>query len=329
MRHRAANGVMDPQHPTRRSLLVVGSLNMDLVLELPRMPHIGENLVGRRYSRIPGGKGANQAVGLARLGAMVTFAGKVGKDADGIRLVDALKQQGIATEFVIEAENSSTGLAVILLDAVGQNSIAVFPGANYDFLEAELQQVFTSDRFDGVMLQLEVPDEIIIASYRLAKNAGIPVFLDAGPARPFPLEQLWGIDVLSPNETEASVLAGIEVKSPADAEQAAARLMTRSNARAVVIKMGSSGAMLRTADGQCEHFPATKVEAIDPTAAGDAFSAALTLRFLESDSFRDAVAYANLAGALATTKLGAQPSLPTARDIEQFIRQPHSTQFVH
>ncbi len=320
---------MKPQQPTRRSLLVVGSLNMDLVLELPRMPLVGENVVGRRYSRIPGGKGANQAVGLARLGAKVTFAGKVGKDADGARLVEALKLEGIATEFVIEAENSSTGLAVILLDAAGRNSIAVFPGANYDFREAELEKVFTADRFDGVMLQLEVPDEIIITSYRFAKNAGIPVFLDAGPARPFPLEQLWGIDVLSPNETEAFALAGIEVKSPAEAERAAARLMTRSNARAVVIKMGSSGAVLRTADGQCEHLPATRVDVIDPTAAGDAFSAALALGFLESGSFRDAVAYANLAGALAATKLGAQPSLPTAQEIEQLSAQRHSKQRAH
>src|ERR1035438_5041332 len=169
--------------PPRHSILVVGSLNMDMVLEVSRMPHPGESLVGQRYSRIPGGKGANQAVGLARLGAAVTLAGKVGRDADGAKLLKSLKEEGIATNFVFEAEKTATGLAVILLDKTGQNSIVTFSGANSDLNEADILKAFAACSFDALLLQLEVPDEIIISSFQFAKKIGIPTFLDAGPAR--------------------------------------------------------------------------------------------------------------------------------------------------
>jgi ribokinase len=168
---------MSDELPIRPSILVIGSVNMDLVLQLPRMPLLGESLVGNRYSRIPGGKGANQAVGLVRLGAKVTLAGKVGKDADGATLLHLLEQQGVATDYVIEAEGGSTGLAVILLDAAGKNSVVVFPGANYEITEDELCTVFAADKFDAVMMQLEVPDQVVIAAYLFAKKSGIPVFL--------------------------------------------------------------------------------------------------------------------------------------------------------
>lgn len=232
-----------------------------------------------------------------------------------------LKQQGVATDYVIEAEGSSTGVAVILLDATGQNSAIVFPGANYEITEEELRTVFAADKFDAVMVQLEVPDQVVIAAYLFAKKSGIPVFLDAGPARPFPLEQLSGIDLLSPNETEVTALTGIEVKSLADAEKAAEKLMMRSRAKAVVIKLGSQGALLRTAEGEVKHYRAPQVEAIDPTAAGDAFTAALLVRYLETGDFCESVPYANFAGALATTRLGAQPSLPTTEEINRQRRQ--------
>ncbi len=301
---------------SRPSILVVGSLNMDMVLEVSRMPHPGETLIGKGCSKIPGGKGANQAVGLARLGARVTMAGKVGRDVDGAELLEGLKEEGITTGFVFEAEKTATGLAVILLNDTGQNSIVTYPGANSELCEAEVLKAFAAGSYDALMLQLEVPDEIVILSYRFAKKMGIPTILDAGPARPFPLEQLQGIDVLSPNETEVLALTGIEVKSVADAELGAGELISRSNAKAVVVKLGAAGALLRTADGMSEHFPAHKVEVVDSTAAGDAFTAALTIRYLETGDLRDSVTFANLAGALATTKLGAQPSLPTALEIE-------------
>ena len=315
--------------PPRYSILVVGSLNMDMVLEVSRMPLPGESLVGQRYSRIPGGKGANQAVGLARLGATVTLAGKVGKDADGARLVEVLKKEGIATNFVFAAEKTATGLAVILLDNTGQNAIVTYPGANLDLNEADILKAFAAGSFDALMLQLEVPDEVIISSCQLAKKMGIPAFVDAGPARPFPLERIRGIDVLSPNETELLALTGIEVTSIADAELDAAELISRSNAKAVVIKLGAAGALLRTAEGMGEHFPAHKVNVVDSTAAGDAFAAALMIRYLETSDLRKSVTYANLAGALAATKLGAQPSLPTALEIEVLRQQGQGGRRLH
>jgi ribokinase len=294
---------------------------MDLVVEVSRMPHVGESLVGQGYSKIPGGKGANQAVGLARQGAVITLVGKVGRDAEGAKLLEVLKEEGIVTDFVFYAENTATGLAFILLDNMGQNAIVTYPGANLQLSQTELLRALTASSFDALMLQLEVPDEIIVASFQFAKKIGVPTFLDAGPARSFPLEQLSGIDVLSPNETEVLALTGIEVKSIADAELGAAELISRANAKAVVIKLGAAGALLRTAEGKSEHFPAHKVNVVDSTAAGDAFTAALMIRYLDTNDLRESVTYANLAGALTTTKLGAQPSLPTALEIEAARQQ--------
>lgn len=305
----------------RPAVLVVGSLNMDLVLEVPRMPLPGESMPGRKCSRIPGGKGANQAVALARLGAAVTLSGQVGRDADGETLIHSLEQEGIATDFVFKTESCNTGLAVILLDDTAQNAIVSYPGANLELKEECIETVFRAGKFDGLMLQLEVADEIVVACCRLAMEAGIPVCLDAGPARNFPLEQIRGIALLTPNETEVRALTGREVKTVADAIEASAELMDRANAQAVVIKMGAAGALLRTRQGICEHFPAIEVRAVDPTAAGDAFTAAMMIRYLDTGDLRQAVQYAIYSGALATTRLGAQASLPSAAEIAELMER--------
>jgi ribokinase len=309
---------MPAQEPARHSILVVGSVNMDLVLRLPRMPHVGESLIGLDHRRIPGGKGANQAVALARLGARAVLAGRLGADKDGDELLDFLVRHGIATECLCRSQTAATGLAVVALDGGGNNWIAVYPGANNELTGSDVKRAFAGGPFDAVLMQLEVPDEAVIAAFRCARDAAIPVFLDAGPARSFALEELQGIDVVSPNETEVLALTGIEVKSLRDAESAAAMLMARANAKAVVIKLGAWGSLLRTRDGSSKHFPAAKVQAIDTTGAGDAFTAALLMRFLDTADFSSSVEYANLAGALATTRLGAQPSMPTASEIDRF-----------
>jgi ribokinase len=290
------------------------------------MPQIGESLIGLRYTWIPGGKGANQAVALVRLGAHATLSGRVGNDKDGISLVGSLEQQGVLTDFVVKDKTDPTGMAVILLDTAKDNLIAVFPGANNDLNETDLQDAFASDRFDAVVMQLEVPDKVVIASCRLARSKEIPVFLDAGPARPFPLEELAELEVLSPNETEVLALTGTKVNSLRDAEIAAGTLLRRTHSKAVVIKLGSSGAFLRTQDGLAKHYPAFTVDAIDPTAAGDAFTAGLTIRYLETGDLEESVLYANAAGALAATKLGAQPSLPTALEVELFLEHSRRNQ---
>lgn len=305
----------------RPAILVVGSLNMDWVLEVPRMPLPGESMPGRTYSKIPGGKGANQAVAAARLGAAVTLSGKVGKDTDGETLLRSLEREGIATDLVFRSESCSTGLAVILLDDTAQNAIVTYPGANLDLKKEDIESVLRSGRFDGMMLQLEVADEIVVTCCRLAMEAGIPICLDAGPARSFPLEQIRGVDLLTPNETEVRALTGREVSSVGDAIDASEELMDRAGAHAVVIKMGAAGALLRTKDGMSEHFPALEVNAVDPTAAGDAFTAAMMIHYLDTGDLRQAVQYAMYSGALATTRLGAQTSLPTAAEIAAMIER--------
>ncbi len=299
-------------------VLVVGSINMDLVLQTPRMPRPGESLIGQTYHHIPGGKGANQAVAAARLGADVTLAGKVGEDVNGMKLREHLDAQGIATHGIVSDANSQTGLAVIIVEVSGQNSIIVCPGANMDIRKDELQHAFAGGRYDAVMLQLEIPQEIVIECCNLARVAGIPVILDAGPAQAFPLEQVRGIAILTPNETEALALTGIEVRTLDDAARAASVLLARAQAHAVVMKLGEKGALLRTAEGANEHFPARGVEVVDTTAAGDAFTAAMTIRYLQTGDLREAIAFGNLVGALTVTRLGAQPSLPTSSEVEAF-----------
>lgn len=304
--------------PERSSVFVVGSINLDLVLKVPRAPIEGESLFGSHYQYASGGKGANQAVALRRLGAGVTFVGRVGNDPEGTRLRSDLEQEGIDTEFVTEDPENPSGLAVILAAANARNSIVVFPGANMHLRREDVARALEARRCAGILLQLEASQEIIVETYRLGRAASIPVVLDAGPAQEFPLELLHGIDILSPNQTETLALTGIEVNNIADAERAARKLLDRSQAKAVVLKMGAAGALLLQADGTCANFPPAHVQAVDPTGAGDAFTAAMTLRYLETGSLRGAIPYANVAGALATTRYGAQCALPTAQEIESF-----------
>ena len=317
--------MIEDEAEAKLSILVVGSINMDLVLRVSRMPHPGESLIGETYHHIPGGKGANQAVAAARLGAAVTLAGKVGKDVNGMKLREHLDAQGITTRCVVSDGKSQTGLAVITLETSGQNSIIVFPGANMDIRKDELQHAFAGGHYDAVMLQLEIPQEIVIECCNLARVAGIPVVLDAGPAQAFPLEQVRGIAILTPNETETLALTGMEVRTLDDAARAASLLLARAQAHAVVMKLGEKGALLRTAEGASEHFPARSVEVVDTTAAGDAFTAAMSIRYLQTGNLREAIPYGNLVGALTVTRLGAQPSLPTASEVEAFRLGVHAT----
>ena len=297
-------------------ILVVGSANMDLVLEVERVPSPGENLIGTHYSYIPGGKGANQAVAAARAGARVALAGRVGSDAHGGTLLDGLKREGIDTQFVGRDEGPS-GLAVILVDAAGQNRILVYPGANMTLRPEHLDRAF-GEKWDAVMLQLEVPDDTVAGAVAKARARGIPVVLDAGPARAFDLGLVQGLDILSPNQSETTALTGLPCDTVAHAEAAARALADRSRARIVVIKMGALGAFAFT-EGRGVHVPAFPIKAVDPTAAGDAFTAAMAVAWLKDRDVAAAVRVGNAAGALAASRLGAQPSLPSAGEIEGFL----------
>ncbi len=301
------------------AILVVGSINMDLVLQTERAPLAGESFIGREYGYVPGGKGANQAVAAARLGADVTFVGKIGADAHGTKLKERLQEQGISTESLTVDQGSQTGLAVIMVEASGQNRIIVYPGANMAIGERDVERAFERP-YDAVMTNLEIPQPIVVEVCRRAREKGIPVVLDAGPAQPFDLGQVPGLEILTPNETETLALVGRECGTAEEAEAAAQALAAASGARFVVIKMGRQGALLYD-EGTARLLPAFDVEAVDTTAAGDAFTAAVTVHYLRHGDLARAVQYANAAGALAVTRLGAQPSLPTADEVKQFARE--------
>jgi ribokinase len=299
-------------------ILVVGSINMDLVIKCDNAPDGGETVLGQSYSYIPGGKGANAAVAAARLGAEVTFAGRVGKDANGASLRANLCREGISADFIGEDETNGTGLAAITLEKTGQNRIIVIPGANMSIEKEDIHKAFERD-YDAVMMQFEISREIIIETCRIAREKGIPVILDAGPAQPFPLDKLGELEIISPNETETFSLTGIKINSIEDAKTASKLLQEKSNAKLVVIKLGDKGAYLYQ-NGEGELFPSHKVEVVDTTAAGDAFTAALTCEYTATGDIRQAIRYANFVGALAVTKLGAQPSLPTAEEVRSFSK---------
>lgn len=302
----------------KHNILVVGSTNMDLLLRTSRMPMVGETFIGRDYSYIPGGKGANQAVAAALLGANVDFVGKVGADTHGLRLKELLEKRAISTKYFTVDKTSQTGLAVVMLEGSGQNRIVLFPGANMQIQKEEIQNAFEKD-YDAVVVQFEVPWEIVIETCRLAKQKRIPVVVDAGVAQGFPLEEIRGIDILSPNETEAFAMSGIEIDSVEKAKEAANILKQRSGARIVVLKMGKKGAML-VSDEISELYPVPEVEVIDTTAAGDAFTAAMTVEYINSGDIQRAIRFANIVGTITVTRLGAQPSLPSLSEVEEFAK---------
>jgi len=304
-------------------ILVVGSVNMDLVLEMDRVPAPGENLIGTRYSYLPGGKGANQAVAAARLGAEAAFVARRGSDPHGSRLAAALESDGVDIRHLTVSKDEPTGLAVIAVERTGQNRIVVYPGANMT-LEPSMVEAALEDPYDLLLLQLEMPDAVVAAAYRAARARGIRVVLDAGPARAFDLSLVHGIDVLSPNQSEAAALSGQPCDSVENARRAAVVLAEKSGARFVVIKLGENGALL-FANGDTTWVPAFAVDAVDPTAAGDAFTAALALRWLSTGDLQEAAQYGNAAGALAASKLGAQASLPDRRAVEAFLKSQPPT----
>ena len=283
-------------------------MNMDLVLEADRMPAPGESYFGERYHYVPGGKGANQAAAAAKLGMDVTFVGRVGDDEHGRVVRRNLQSQGIGTDFIGVDAEYPTGLAVIVLEPNGENRILVYGGANMHVLVDDLDDPL-SQSYDALMMNFEIPDEVIFAACDRARSLGIPVIIDAGPARPIDLNRLGKIWILSPNETEAEILTGISCDTIEGAKAAATDLSGITESQCIVIKLGHRGALLFE-DGEFELVEPFVVDAVDSTAAGDAFTAGLTSWYLRTGDLNQAVRFGNAAGAIAVTRLGAQPSLP-------------------
>jgi ribokinase len=297
--------------------LVVGSANVDLVTSVPRCPRPGETLIGGSFSTIPGGKGANQAVASARLGARTWFAGCVGNDAFGEMQRRTLTEAGIDLTYLKTHPSEPTGTAVIFVGADGQNSIVVIPAANLGIGPKDIARMAPLfAELDAVLMQLEIPLDTVEAVLDIAAKQGVLSVLDAGPAQKVPENIIRKAGIVSPNETEAEAMTGIAVKSLDDARRAAEKLMAMG-AKEVVIKLGEQGALYR-GDGEI-YAPAFRVDPVDTTAAGDAFTAALA--FAWKDRPRDeALRFANAAGALAATVAGAQPSMPPFAKVAAFLR---------
>jgi ribokinase len=306
---------------TRATILVIGSANVDLVTTVPRCPKAGESLIGTSFKTVCGGKGANQAVAAARLGAATYFAGCVGRDAFGDMQRQSLREAGVDVTRLKVHESEPTGTAIIYVAETGQNSIVVVPAANYGITPEDvhaLRPVF--GRVDCVLLQLEVPIETVEAALDLARETSVLSILDAGPAQCVPEEIVRKADVVSPNETEAEAMTGVAVQSVEDARRAAERLLAMG-ARETVMKLGANGCLYVGAESI--HAPAFQVSPVDTTAAGDAFTAALGSVWNRLPRGK-ALRYANAVGALATTVAGAQPSMPTAAAVEAFLRECES-----
>jgi len=298
-------------------IIVVGSLNMDLIARTPRLPQPGETVLGHEFDTAPGGKGANQAVAAARLGAQVAMVGRVGDDDYGQALLATMASDGVNTKHVTVDPEASTGVALIELDDAGENSIIVIPGANMRLTPADVQAAESMlAASDVLLLQLESPLPVVQHAIRAARTRGVTVVLNPAPARPLPVELLRDVDYLVPNETEAGLLVGREVSDTASARDAAHSLRGKG-VRTVILTLGGQGALLIGEDDIL--VPAFKVKVVDTTAAGDAFVAGFAVALAGGRDLERAVGFANAAGALATTRLGAQPSLPTAAEVEALL----------
>lgn len=296
-------------------IAVVGSLNMDLIVRTPRFPAAGETITGSDFRTVPGGKGANQAVAAARQGANVAMVGRVGQDAFGETLRQTLREAGVDVQHVGTDEDAATGVALIAIDPSGENRIIIAPGANGRVSPADVDAARDAIvAADALLLQLEVPLDAVERAVAVASEAGVCVILNPAPARPLPDELLQRVDYLIPNETEAAILTGSD---PARPEEAAEGLRARG-VRSVIVTLGAQGALLSDESGT-ERIAGFPVDPVDTTAAGDAFVGTLGASLATGRSLRDALVVANAAGALATTKVGAQPSLPTRDRVEDFI----------
>lgn len=299
-------------------LVVVGSVNADHVLQVPSFPRPGETLHGKGYSVIPGGKGANQAVAAARLGADVAFIACVGDDSFGINIRQAFKEDGMNVDAVMIEKDTPTGIAMIQVSATGENSICISAEANQCLTAARLIPFdYLINDADMLLMQLETPIESIQKAAELAKGANTKVVLNPAPAQPLGDELLKLVDIITPNETEAEQLTGIVVNDTQSA-QLAANLLHGKGIGLVMITLGSEGVWL-SQNGVGEQIKGFKVKAVDTTAAGDTFNGALLTRLIEGAELKEAIIFAHAAAAITVTGMGAQTSIPYRAAVDDFL----------
>ena len=299
-------------------IVVIGSLNMDLSIRVPRIPLPGETISGGNLITFAGGKGANQAAACAHLGCQVTMVGAVGQDDFGQRMKEGLRKIGVNVSFIREEAAIPSGTAMILVDEAGENVIVLSPGANSNVrIDPVVEEIIHSAKI--LLLQLEIQPEIVIQAINIASDAGVPVLLNPAPAIHLPPEIFSKVDFLIPNETEASIMSGVDVVDIASAERAANLLLERGT-RNVIITMGANGAFWATAHST-QVIPAMKINPVDTTGAGDAFIGGFAAALVDGKTIESALHIASAAGALAALKVGAQSSLPNRQELEQFLDQ--------
>jgi ribokinase len=303
----------------RPRVVVVGSVNMDLVVRTAQMPHPGETVLGNNFLTAPGGKGANQAVAAARLGAECRFIARLGDDAFGEQLMDNLRTAGVDCTNVMVTPEMASGVAVVIVDSKGENSIVVASGANHMVTPDDLfsrEEVFQDS--DVLLLQLELPMPTVRAAMDLARRNNCKIILDPAPVPQTLCKELFQVDIIAPNAVEAEMLTGRSATEERGDKLVASDLIARG-AQAAVIKLGPRGSLVVMADGHFYTIAPYKVNVVDSTAAGDAFTAALGVGVARGMNMHQAAKFANAAGALACTKFGAQSAMPTLDEVNSLL----------
>jgi ribokinase len=310
----------------KKRLVVVGSINLDLVSVAARIPLQGETLTATSFASFPGGKGANQAVAAARLGTPVSMIGKLGNDSFGTELRANLESAGVDTA-AVDTEPTSSGIAQIITAENGENVIVVAPGANAHVSPHYIQKHLDVIRGAGIVLtQLETPLETVEYLASITHKEGIPLVLDPAPAQPLPTSLLERVDWLTPNESETCFLLGRKSQDlPENAMEEVAEILLERGSRNVLLKLGQRGCFLALADGRRVFLPAYAVRAIDSTAAGDAFNGALASALLEGHDPVRSATWASAVAAISVTRRGAQPSMPTQAEVHAFLKEREGT----
>lgn len=295
-------------------------MNMDLIIYgLPKIAQYGETVVGNSYEYAPGGKGGNQAIAVAKLGGNSNMVGAVGTDSNGNSLINNLKASGVNTTYVEQSDQHQTGLATMNIDEETARYVSyMIMGGNDKISLEQVEQAIDSEEIDMILMQLEMPLDVVYGTYQLAKERNIPVFLDAGPAKKIQLEKLKGIFIISPNEFECETLTDIPVDSEENARKAAKKLYDECSPQYVLLKLGSRGVLLY--DGKDFLFqPSFKVSALDTTAAGDTFGAAFAVTYCNGGSMEKSLTYGQAAAAICVSRKGGQEAIPTLPEVEAFL----------
>jgi ribokinase len=301
-------------------VLVIGSYNVGLAVLGDRVPKLGETIIGNHFDMGPGGKGSNQAIAISRLGGNVSFLAKVGDDIFGKEAMKLFEREGIDTAFIKVDSDAHTGAGIIFVDKDGHNCIGVAPGANYRLTVEELDQadeLFKSSKF--LLMQLETPLPVVYHAIRKAKENGVTVILNPAPGQKIDSEYLSMIDILTPNETETEIIAGLAVTDTESAIEAARKLVN-DGVKNVIVTLGKQGCTLVSAEKQ-QQYRAPKANAVDTTGAGDAFNGGLVYALAAGKNIDEAIEFGCKVGAYSVTSIGVVPGLPTVKDIEEFSKK--------